>query len=187
SAAERELLEVPEVRKDAAAMEPDPVGGGRFEGREPRRRELASQGEGVECPVTGARGNQGANARAAVEGKVERAPCPEERPGFVEERRLHQDEDAERDVVAAEEVSGKGKLLERHFLVEPFERFEVHGFEAHGDLELAGKQVAETRRALIHQRGVTLDDDPLEGTEKAGDGGKGSGRKGARAEEADAG
>ena len=126
-----------------------------------RFNEFPDCGQVIHCAVTGAGGDQHGDRRAAVLRKTNRTLGPLD--GFVyrDEWRLQQDKGAQSHVIPRDEVCGITKLVERHPLVEFFERLRVDCLKAKRDLELAAQPVAKLEATIPDQGRVTLDDDPV--------------------------
>jgi hypothetical protein len=96
-----------------------------------------------------------------IKGEVDRAFGPVQGAGFVQERRFHQNEHAQGDIILAEERGRSGELAERHALVQARQDFGMNRFESHRHFEFgAAQQVAELHRRFADQRRMTFDDDP---------------------------
>ena len=118
-------------------------------------------GQVIHRAIAGAGGDQRGDRRAAVLRKINRTIDPLD--GFVyrDEWRLQQDKGAQSHVIPRDKVCGITKLVERHPLVEFFQRLRVDGLEAKRDLELAAQPVAEPQATIPDQGRMTLDDDPV--------------------------
>ena len=130
-------VDVPEVGEDSSAIERKAVGCGCFERGEFWRRETACGLESFHGSVACAGGDEGGCGGSAVEGEVEGASGPFDGLFFAHEGWLDEDEDAEVDVVSAEEVCGFCEVIRGHALVEFGEDLRVDGFEAHGYFQFA--------------------------------------------------
>ena len=140
----------------------DSIGKRGFQGRQARRREISDAGQFFHRSVAAARRNEGCRSGSAVEGKIKRAFGPVERFFLAHEGRLDQDEDAQVDVVLAQEAGRRCELIRGHSLVEPFENLRMDGFQAHRDFEAAGQLFLEAEAVFADQRWMAFDDDAFE-------------------------
>ena len=90
---------------------------------------------------------------------------------FVEERRLDQDEDAERDAVRFQEGGGAGKLFERHLLVEFRQHLRMRRLQAHrhfqfgvgdGTTIATVEQITKADAGIAHESWVAFDNHSFE-------------------------
>ena len=132
----RELFHIPQIGENAAALQADPVIQSSFERRQLRRRELAALGQRFQRAVAEARGNERHNPPSAIEGKINRALRPVQRLGFVEERRLDENENAESDVIVAQKFGSAAELVERHPFVQFLQDLRMRCLQAHRHFQL---------------------------------------------------
>src|SRR5207249_11371507 len=119
-------------------------------------------GNFIESPISEAGGNQGDDSGAAIESEINRAPCPIERFGLSEKRRLEQNESPKLDFMPAQKLGRAGKLVERHSFVEFLENLGMGRFQSHRNFQLAAQQIAEAQARFADERRMTFYNDSLE-------------------------
>src|SRR5207248_1263418 len=84
--------------------------------------------------------------------RIDRTKQPSRLLVHRDEWRRDQQEHADQDAAGRQRHCGAGKLLDRHPFVELFERGGMHGFEAHGNLELRTAARISERRVRLSGR-----------------------------------
>lgn len=163
-------FQVPQVGEDAPAMKLDAILQRGLKRGERWGSERTFGGEGLHSSVATAGGDKRCGSCSAIEGEIERALRPMQGFFLWEEWGLHKDKDAKIDAGGAEKISSGSKLLDRHALVQLFKHFGMRGLEAHSDFELPSEQAAKFQTAWADECGMTLNDNPIEGTDENGDG-----------------
>src|SRR5688572_28822230 len=113
-----EFLDVPEVRERASALLSDAIVESGFHRFESRWRKFTGAREFLQCGRTKARRDQRYHGSSAVERKINRMARQFSRFHIrADERRFHDDERADVDAIAHQELSRATKHCQRHSLV----------------------------------------------------------------------
>ena len=135
-----------------------PVLDDRLERRQSWRDELIAQR--LHRAVATARWNHRAGRRTALGREIDRSARPFDRLSCRHERRAEQDEHAQGDVLAMQEVGGPPKRVERHSFVKPREHFWMRGLESNRHFERAAESTPGTcgiARAYAPERNAGCD------------------------------
>jgi len=164
-----EFVNIPEISKDTAALQPNAVLQHFLQRFDSRRVKQAPLLQALERAVSCPRGNDDATLHTGVESEINGTLGPLHPSCFIEKGRPQKNEGSCRNVVVGEKPQGLLEILQRHALVESFEHSGMGRLQPHGNLQFGVQQIAKLQAMLVDKPGMALDNDGCEWVEQSGD------------------